>query len=505
MNLSPQSSDEQYMRELYLRFRKNVEENDNSEFYEQDELLDIYDYAQDEADDMIMLHVFLAGARLYPDSPFLDERKAFFLSAINDQAARRMFDRKGRKESALWGVLDLSLKNYPDGNPEDDLTELLASGRRFSCEAIIRLLDTLHDLGRDDLIAENIHILEERTDYPMFLYYEACETLSNNDQYLPTALHLAEELTKQEPFNIDNWVMLARIEFALEHADEAMAAADYALAIDPASPQARLIKGISMVPSKAHRAQAIEILSKIVSETPENSVAVKALAEAYRRDRKKQAATEVYLHYMEQNEANSFVIMDILKLHPSNPAPYLEVYDRYTGSNERRWLEVAGQLFNEREHLAAYEMLTFYHARHSLREGMEYYLRVLYTLRKFDTYRDLFQDICEQAVKAGAFNYELSPYSYLLLASCYLLTGCYDEAEQLTSTLISHPMPIPTDDLPEHTKWKGMLATLQYIRELAVNPRLIPSSPTFDPITHPYIPLPPKLQTPESPRPEAEA
>ncbi len=104
-------SDEQYMRDLYNRFRADVMANNNSEFYEEDELLDIYDYAQD-GDDMVMLYVLLAGARLYPDSKFLDERKAFFLSSVNDQSARAMFDRKGRKDSAFFGMLDLSLNNF---------------------------------------------------------------------------------------------------------------------------------------------------------------------------------------------------------------------------------------------------------------------------------------------------------------------------------------------------------------------------------------------------------
>ena len=133
--LDGQQTDEQYMRELYERFLNGVRDNNNSEFYEEDELLDIYDYAQDEGDEMVQLYVLLAGARLYPDSDFLDERKAFFLSAINSDAARNMFGRKGRKNSALWGVLKLSLDTYPDGNPEDGLAELLTGDHRFSCEA----------------------------------------------------------------------------------------------------------------------------------------------------------------------------------------------------------------------------------------------------------------------------------------------------------------------------------------------------------------------------------
>ena len=54
--LDGQPTDEQYMRELYERFLKGVRDNMNSEFYEEDELLDIYDYAQDEGDEMVQLY-----------------------------------------------------------------------------------------------------------------------------------------------------------------------------------------------------------------------------------------------------------------------------------------------------------------------------------------------------------------------------------------------------------------------------------------------------------------
>ena len=239
-----QQSDEQYMRQLYIRFRQGIVDNDNSEFYDEDELLDIYDYAQDEGDEMVQLYVFLAGARLYPDSDFLDERKAFFLSGINDQSAQAMLERRGRRDSALWGVLRLVLSCYPDGNPEPELANLLSSGHKFSCEAVIRLIDTLHDLNRDDLIAESLHIIEEKAENPSLLYYEAAEALYNNETYVPLARDLAEELTRREPFNPDNWILLSKVEFTMDRVDESIAAADYALAIDPSNINGRLVKEI---------------------------------------------------------------------------------------------------------------------------------------------------------------------------------------------------------------------------------------------------------------------
>ncbi len=60
------------MKELYDRFRREVLEEKTVDYYEEDELLDIYDYAQDEGDVMVQFYVFLTARRLHPDSTLFD-------------------------------------------------------------------------------------------------------------------------------------------------------------------------------------------------------------------------------------------------------------------------------------------------------------------------------------------------------------------------------------------------------------------------------------------------
>lgn len=474
-------SDEQYMRELYERFLQDVMNNDNSEFYEEDELLDIYDYAQDEGDDMVQLYVLLAGARLYPDSTFLDERKACMLSAINEESARRMFDRKGRKDSALWRVLELALKNYPDGNPEDDLADLLASDVRFSCEAIIRLIDTLHDLDRDDLIAGNVTAIAERTDFVGPLYYEAAETLINNLRYIPAARDLADELTTSEPFAPHNWVLLARAELGLEHVSEAVAAADYALAIDPANTQAKLVKGLALISDEKTRGDGMVLLSEVLKTEPDNALAVKALAEAYRQERKRGAAMELYRSFMESSDANSYALLDALKLHPDDPAPLLDIYARYTGDNERKWLEMAAQLANEHELLGALDMLEYYHKHYTLHEGMEYYLRLLYEFHKCEKLLETFEWCLEQSQKPDGLHYGFSPFCYMTVAASNLRMGNYHDTIEICEALLKQKPVL--SDMDDIMRWRGMQVTLGHMRYLAMHPDEIDHSDiSADPI-----------------------
>ena len=331
-----QQSDEQYMRQLYIRFRQGIVDNDNSEFYDEDELLDIYDYAQDEGDEMVQLYVFLAGARLYPDSDFLDERKAFFLSGINDQSAQAMLERRGRRDSALWGVLRLVLSCYPDGNPEPELANLLSSGHKFSCEAVIRLIDTLHDLNRDDLIAESLHIIEEKAENPSLLYYEAAEALYNNETYVPwPAIWLKSSpggnrsipttgyccRRWNSPWIVSTRVLLPQIML---------------LPLILQTLMDRLVKGIAMVAAKDMNKDAIKILQGVLADCPDNAFASKALAEAYASGGKNEAAVEVYHNFMERDGANAYVILDIMKLHPSDAERHISLFDKYIGDNEQR-------------------------------------------------------------------------------------------------------------------------------------------------------------------------
>lgn len=496
--LDGQQSDEQYMRELYERFLNGVLSNDNSEFYDQDELLDIYDYAQDEGDEMTQLYVLLAGARLYPDSSFLDERKAFFLSALNDEAARKMLNRKGRKDSALWQVLKLSLETYPDKNPEDGLSQLLASDFRLPCEAIIRLIDMLKDLGRLDLLAQNLNIIAEKSETPNVLFYEAAEAFYSEENFQALARDIAEDLTTREPFNPDNWVLLSKMEFALGHHEESLSAVDYALAIDPDNERALLMKGISLIPDaeRSHKAdfdseikkavaddleQGINILQQLLQKNPQNPLAVKALSDGYIRKQNPAAAIEVIASFMGADPANSFALVDIMRLHPKQPERFFQIFHDNVGDTERTWIEFASQLANEGFVVEASQMLEWYNNKSGLSDGMEYYLQLLYRARRFDAYIQTFGKCCEDEKTVANPKYDFSTMAYLMLAASYLMEKEYDAAEKVCNLLLASP-PSP-DNIDDHLRWKGMQVTLSFIRNLAKsggNPAI--SQPDFDPI-----------------------
>ena len=120
------------MRGLYERFRNEITQGIQPDYYDRDELLDIYDYAQDEADVMVQMYVFLVASRLYPDADsFLGERIGFFVSYLDSRAGMDLLQRKGRPDTPLWDVLALGVKHYPQGDPASDLEAFFKKHKRI--------------------------------------------------------------------------------------------------------------------------------------------------------------------------------------------------------------------------------------------------------------------------------------------------------------------------------------------------------------------------------------
>lgn len=494
-------SDEQYLKKLYDRFVGDVMYNRNSEFYDENELLDIFDYAQDEGDELTQMYVLLSGARLYPDSKFLDERKAFFLAAINETSARKMLERKGLQNNDLWEVLRLTLGIYPEGCDVDEaVRRLLASDFTLSCEAVIRIIDWLHDIDRLDILVANLEVIAEKSETPDIFYYETAEALYHDDYYKDIARNIAEDLTASYPFNADNWILLAKIEFSLQNLEECLSAVDYALAIDPDSENGLLVKAIAYVayanrsldhgeelsPDEAKlRKQRIDestiLLKHVLRINSRNGIAIRTMAEALVLEELPDCAVDLLKTYMSFAYENSFAIIDAMRLHPAKTDDIFEIFATHHGSNERAWIETAGRIDSEGNIHEAVAMLEWYHARYGLHEGMEYLLSLLYRSRRYARYIALFTSCCETAQQIGGTRYEFSTMVYLMLAASHLMEHNFSETLEICDLILS-TLPHHPASIEDHIRIKGIQLTVSLLHTLAESKSDDIDTPDFDPL-----------------------
>ena len=71
---------EQKRREnLYRKFRELASSGEIPSNFDENDLVDIYDYANDSYDEAVQLQVIFAAVRYFPDSDELMQRRAYFL------------------------------------------------------------------------------------------------------------------------------------------------------------------------------------------------------------------------------------------------------------------------------------------------------------------------------------------------------------------------------------------------------------------------------------------
>ena len=72
--------------ELLERFTNDLPKSFSERYYSEEDLLEVFDTAGDMNNDYVQLEALMLGARLYPDSVALTERRAIFLLGFESDA-----------------------------------------------------------------------------------------------------------------------------------------------------------------------------------------------------------------------------------------------------------------------------------------------------------------------------------------------------------------------------------------------------------------------------------
>ncbi len=199
-SLNPHSSGDDSRRELYDRFRSELATNRSSLYFDEEELVELYDYASDLRDRYTALEVLFCGERLYPSSVALAERKVLFYLAIDDEAAVAALETLP-DDSVIKRLTALRVARTGPEEARRELDSLLATKAELNDEEIIQICDTAEELGLYSWLIDNRSKIAALTDYPPTFLYELCQIAQSQDP--DEALKILEELTMMEPFSID--------------------------------------------------------------------------------------------------------------------------------------------------------------------------------------------------------------------------------------------------------------------------------------------------------------
>ncbi len=368
---------------LYQKFKEEaVMVGINNLYYDECDLVEIFDYAGDHDDNAVRAEVLALGARLYPGSDDLKIRKVLYYFAIEEYEMCRSIIESPHSDGLLWDVVKMRLDAMEIDNVDEALDGLLVKYETMQDEDIIQLIGLANSLGRLQWAIDKVDYFRSKTTYMPTVLYEIA-ILSGMHGDTATVVKMTEELTKLEPFNELYWVIQARALGDQCQEKQALSAIDYALAINPENSEALLIRAQLRVLDESVDNALVEDVKKVIEREPDNELAYKTLAVLYQAMDDDDGAFGTYVSYLKFHPIDLDILEQALDAKPSREL--VEKYlDEESDPIEGELLAIAERLCRHDALESAAVLLDVYHTRHGLTYGFEYYITLLYMTKRYD-------------------------------------------------------------------------------------------------------------------------
>lgn len=292
----------------------------SSRYYEEDELLDIFDYASDIADDAVRMEVILLAQRLCPGSPDIAERKAMlYWSMGNDTAAGKVMNAIPGKHF-LARLTKLRIDKGKDGLSGNDLSRLIKGVKAGSLpdEEIIQLIEAAEDSQQQQWLIDNYDRLKTLAEYPETLMYDLVDPIidwlgKDGSEFVG---RLLDDLTMASPYDLGYWEFAAQTELErLDDPQRALGFVEYALAINPQSVKSLVMKSEALLSLKdPNVAEALKVAQTAYREQPDSMNTCMAYAHALRLNNQPKEAVEVIERYLHTPGCELEVVVSLASL-----------------------------------------------------------------------------------------------------------------------------------------------------------------------------------------------
>lgn len=314
-------------RDLYEEFESEVVKRGNTEaFFDENDLIEIFDYASDYDNFIVKMEVLLYGAVHYPKSEALATRRAWLYYSFGDVEVTTEVNNRVSQRGVLNQLLSLRARNADLGmlpaTVIEELEAILDSTDDFEDEEIIQFTDYAMEMHLEDWLKANRERIQAKCSYPQTFLYEFADRSEENDD-LETAAQLFEELTMLEPFTLDFWLRLATVQINREDYENALSSAEYALAIDANSIMAMRIKGAALYRLERGPEIVAEIYGKVIESTEAEETDISTLAAALIECGRQDEAVTMLTNYLREHLHSRLAIDVLLVLDRKIAEPYL--------------------------------------------------------------------------------------------------------------------------------------------------------------------------------------
>lgn len=342
--------DEHYADEreaLLERFRESLSRPMADRFFDEDDLIEIFDYAGDLNDDYLRMEALMCAARYFPDSEELLERRGIFYSQYSDDARDQFLKHNPQSGNLILELLALRNDNPKPAKAKERLADMLDRYDRLSDEEVIQFVDASSALDCFGWMEQNLDKLRKKAAFEVVAVYEMAVAADLRRDYELSA-RMFEELTQMEPFNSYYWIQLARAYAELDDAEKSLSAIDYSLAIKPDSPQAMLVKS-RLLQAMERPKEEVEALLDSARQLvkPDDVESLRFLYSTYAEldhpVEARQALEQAYVAARDGQELD--LIPEMLALCPDRADELFDAYYAgYEDNNQLMWVSWAHQL-----------------------------------------------------------------------------------------------------------------------------------------------------------------
>ncbi len=140
------SFDSNPSHQLYNQFINEIKKSSPSIYYDEDDLIDIFDTAGDLCDTPTQLEVLLLGYKLFPESEDLLKRRAAFILDTNEDSLENFMKLHSSKinNDFMWELFRIRANINSSDAIERQILELLDRFKLVDDEEIIQFISVFH-------------------------------------------------------------------------------------------------------------------------------------------------------------------------------------------------------------------------------------------------------------------------------------------------------------------------------------------------------------------------
>ncbi len=403
--------------ELYKKFREMSATGDIPSAFDENDLVDIYDYANDSYDEAVQLQVIFAAVRYFPDNDELMQRRAYFLlENLSMSDAALSIAGSHRSDSALWDLLVLRVKRPEGQEAADAMSEVLNRYSDYDDETIIQLVATFSELGLLDWLKEHKDLIQERCVYKDTFLYELAQEVEDQGDY-KLAIKLLDELTGLEPFNPTYWHMLSQEYINVDDYENALTSIDYAVALDPESSPVLTTKAQILFDMKKNTQEAYRLMREVVARDKDYAPALFTLGAMLAIDGEEEESATLLEGYLSAHPGDRDAVEHIIKLGDSlRNLKVLRAYLPVSGMGADEWTAWARAFYERGQWQAAGDiLLTWLYAKGRV-DDWNVLVESLYRQKRVGEIAQLYREYLLKIDDPQSTNISFTSYLALILA-----------------------------------------------------------------------------------------